>query len=156
MVRRNAEGTASSTVLSFCPFQALPAGLHGVLMEFTSMDKAERLRANVESRAGITALRGLHWRGGCERGRVMEEGKREWNICKELSPEDEPDSELREIMNELARCTNRSNQRMGLLMEGIEKGLSPAELKKLRKQIKEDDKALAENRKRLKAYAKRK
>ena len=74
----------------------------------------------------------------------------------ELGPEDEEDPELREIINESIRWTNRSNERMEKWMANLEGGISPDEMRKLKRERKEDEKILRELNRRLKEYKKRK
>ncbi len=68
----------------------------------------------------------------------------------EMGPEDFEDPEGRELMNELIRTINRSNERLEQFEEGK---ISLAEMGKLRR---EDDKFTREINRRIKEYKKNK
>lgn len=66
----------------------------------------------------------------------------------EVGPEDVEDPKLREILNELVRAINRSNERLEQFKEGK---ISLAEMDKLRR---EDEKFIREINRRIKEYKK--
>jgi hypothetical protein len=80
-------------------------------------------------------------------GGTMEKEKVRLN---EMGPEDFEDPEGRELMNELIRTINRSNERLEQFEEGK---ISLAEMGKLRR---EDDKFTREINRRIKEYKKNK